>query len=409
MGLVSHPAQSKQSFTLIELLIVIGILAILTAAVVIVLNPSELLKQGRDSTRMTDLASISKMIQLSQTQNPQLSLGTASTVYVSLPDTSASCSNLSLPALPTGYIYNCVPSASSTAINGNGWLPIDFSTSGLQILSKLPIDPTNSSSSSLYYTYTPNPSMGTYELTSALESAKYVSKEAQDGGVDPAQYEMGTNLTLSPFTHGLVGYWKFDEGSGTQALDSSGYGNTGNMYLNSSTIGDMHSISGCKLGTCVNLDGISNFVAINLNVNGPISLSLWFKRTGVGNNSVPRLIGKSEQLDIGINSSINYEYRRSDGSGTTWRSIGYSYDLNNWHMITFVFNNGNDCFYLDGSLVYQSYNGSSLQIQTTANPLKIGTAGPSLNEGVPGYIDDVKIYNRALSLSEVSAIYNASR
>ncbi|MFA7202011.1 MAG: type II secretion system protein, partial [Candidatus Paceibacterota bacterium] len=48
------------SFTLIELLIVIGILAILTAAVVIVLNPTELLKQGRDSTRMTDLASLSK-------------------------------------------------------------------------------------------------------------------------------------------------------------------------------------------------------------------------------------------------------------------------------------------------------------------------------------------------------------
>ncbi|MFA7201893.1 MAG: type II secretion system protein, partial [Candidatus Paceibacterota bacterium] len=45
--------QSTSSFTLIELLIVIGILAILTAAVVIVLNPTELLKQGRDSTRMT--------------------------------------------------------------------------------------------------------------------------------------------------------------------------------------------------------------------------------------------------------------------------------------------------------------------------------------------------------------------
>ncbi|MFA7202022.1 MAG: type II secretion system protein, partial [Candidatus Paceibacterota bacterium] len=44
--------RSKSSFTLIELLIVIGILAILTAAVVLVLNPTELLKQGRDSKRM---------------------------------------------------------------------------------------------------------------------------------------------------------------------------------------------------------------------------------------------------------------------------------------------------------------------------------------------------------------------
>ncbi|MFA7202052.1 MAG: prepilin-type N-terminal cleavage/methylation domain-containing protein, partial [Candidatus Paceibacterota bacterium] len=56
--------KAQHSFTLIELLVVIGILAILTAAVVIVLNPTELLKQGRDSTRMTDLASLSKTIQL---------------------------------------------------------------------------------------------------------------------------------------------------------------------------------------------------------------------------------------------------------------------------------------------------------------------------------------------------------
>ncbi|MFA7201739.1 MAG: type II secretion system protein, partial [Candidatus Paceibacterota bacterium] len=143
------------SFTLIELLIVIGILAVLTAAVVIVLNPTELLKQGRDSKRSTDIASIHKSIQLLTTQASAVSLGTASTVYISLPDTSPTCANLSLPTLPSGYTYRCVPTASSTLINGSGWLPIDFTQSSIQNFSALPLDPTNTSSTGLYYTYMP--------------------------------------------------------------------------------------------------------------------------------------------------------------------------------------------------------------------------------------------------------------
>ncbi|MDD4931154.1 MAG: prepilin-type N-terminal cleavage/methylation domain-containing protein, partial [Candidatus Colwellbacteria bacterium] len=46
---------SIKSFTLVELLIVIAILAVLAAAVVVVLNPAELLAQARDSQRSTDL------------------------------------------------------------------------------------------------------------------------------------------------------------------------------------------------------------------------------------------------------------------------------------------------------------------------------------------------------------------
>lgn len=46
---------SEKSFTLIELLIVIGILTVLAVAVVLVLKPTDLVKQARDATRMSDL------------------------------------------------------------------------------------------------------------------------------------------------------------------------------------------------------------------------------------------------------------------------------------------------------------------------------------------------------------------
>ncbi len=209
---------STQSFTLIELLIVIGILAILTAAVVIILNPGELLKEARDSSRMTDMASISKTVQLLLTQNPSLNLGTASTVYISIPDTSATCANItSLPTLPSGYSYHCVTSANSTNINGTGWLPIDFTAQGIQNLSALPLDPTNavSTSTPLFYAYVANPTAGTFTAYAAsLESNKYQPSAAQDGGVSSIAYEKGSNAALMPpaFPYGS---WVKVPGNGT--------------------------------------------------------------------------------------------------------------------------------------------------------------------------------------------------
>ncbi len=205
--------KSTSSFTLIELLIVIGILAILTAAVVIILNPGELLKEARDSSRMSDLASISKTVQLLLTQNPSVNLGAVATVYISIPDPSSStCASITgLPVLPSGYSYHCVTAANSTAINGTGWLPIDFTAQGIQNLSKLPIDPTNSASQLLYYAYTPSAN-GTFDTYAFMESKKYITQTAVSGN-SVAAFEKGTGANLFPPT--FPSGWVKVPGNGT--------------------------------------------------------------------------------------------------------------------------------------------------------------------------------------------------
>jgi prepilin-type N-terminal cleavage/methylation domain-containing protein len=55
-------SNSKKSFTLVELMIVIAILAILSAIVIFALNPAEMFRKNRDSRRMADLQTLNKAI-----------------------------------------------------------------------------------------------------------------------------------------------------------------------------------------------------------------------------------------------------------------------------------------------------------------------------------------------------------
>ena len=59
-----HNRNHKKGFTLIELLVVIAIISILAVVVVLTLNPAELLRQSRDSQRVSDLGTLKSAISL---------------------------------------------------------------------------------------------------------------------------------------------------------------------------------------------------------------------------------------------------------------------------------------------------------------------------------------------------------
>ncbi len=79
---------SVKGFTLIELLIVIAILAILATAVVLVLNPAQILAQARDSQRISDLSSVKSAIALylaTTTSTPTMTAGPFSSYVAACP------------------------------------------------------------------------------------------------------------------------------------------------------------------------------------------------------------------------------------------------------------------------------------------------------------------------------------
>jgi prepilin-type N-terminal cleavage/methylation domain-containing protein len=255
---------TEGSFTLIELLIVIGILAILVAAVVVTLNPAQLLAQARDSKRQQDLSALNQALNTITALDQSLFMGTSSIVYTSLPDSTTTCANWNLPSLPSGWQYHCAPTSTLQNTDGTGWIPVNFKTTGVVSLSSLPIDPQNTSSTGLYYTYVTG---GSFQLASHFESVKYQATEGSD-----AMYTVGSNTTLAPFLSGLVGWWKFDEASGTTAYDSSGYNNNGTMYA-STTPTDLHTAN-CHHGYCVTLTA-SNFNLIDIPGTASSSFNLY--------------------------------------------------------------------------------------------------------------------------------------
>ncbi len=344
------------------------------------------------------------------------SMGAANTIYVSIPASQTNCSDLGLPSLPDNWFYACSNSTNYRKVDGNGWIPVNFTSLSYRTpLEILPIDPINTTSTGNYYTYITG---GSWELNAMFESSKYrysgeKDRTSKDGGDFWAVYELGSNLTLSPFNDsGLVGYWKFDEGSGTTAGDSSGNGNTGTL-TNGPTWTTGKVGSGALSFDKNNSQFVGN-ISNNLQQQGTNDFSIlaWvnFKTIDTGGSFAGGGIVGTPTLDpswlLGIDHNAVYCYTRDVTNGT----LSAAYDvtgnlnLNTYYFLACIRKGSNLKSYLNG-ILKSTANGTPRNVNNS-DFFRIGSAYMGY---IDGLIDEVRIYNRALSAAEIRATYNATK
>lgn len=215
---------------------------------------------------------------------------------------------------------------------------------------------------------------------------------------------LGTPLDTSlSINQGLVGWWLMNEGVGDRIYDRSGNGFTGVFS------GDTAWVGG-RVGPALAFDGTGDYVLVGSGFwsgGGPVTVSFWaYTNSSVSN----RLLGGSQDGSVlfGVycphkDNKLYWDYGNNSGNGRI--SISYSGYNDVWTHIALSsdgFGGATKKIYLNGVEVASS--GPSDGPTGVINNFTIG--GHNAASSVSGLMDDVRIYNRALSASEMQELYS---
>jgi hypothetical protein len=216
------------------------------------------------------------------------------------------------------------------------------------------------------------------------------------------------NSSSADITTGQVGRWAFDEGSGLAAEDSAG-NNTGTLVNSPSWVAGRSSYA-------LSFNGSSSHVSIPASSalemgNSGVTIATWV-RNEVSYTSEKMLLEHSVwgasntyQLTTFGNSTLAFNFpslHGNDGSLTT----SFNFSDGAWHHVVAAFDDaGNSVsLYVDGTLRNSKTSNQSIGV-AGPSPTYIGSRGGS-SHFFPGQLDDVRIYNRALTPADVSELFN---
>jgi len=245
---------------------------------------------------------------------------------------------------------------------------------------------------------------GEYDLYGCL-MPNYLSKYL----VDPKE----GSITGRNITDGLVGHWKFDEGSGTIAYDASGNNNHGTL------VDGPNWVDG-KIGGALDFDGSNDYVEVDnqdILTSDHITIAAWIKhygKSGSNQNIITKRTSlDNSQFEFKLNASYNLNFDRYLPTGGSVSSNNII-TLDTWTFVAMALKDDEDevAFYINGlldsiNLYSESYLGDSSSIIT------IGRSGCDSQDtstdpwrNFNGQIDDVRVYDRALSPEEIQDLYN---
>lgn len=199
---------------------------------------------------------------------------------------------------------------------------------------------------------------------------------------------------------GLVGYWSFDEGTSTVAADHSGKGNTG--ILSGATLPTW--VAG-KHGKALNLSGNNSYVNVSGLAWTPTAFTVtWWIKPNTCTSYNQRIEATNgwnafdahttSACEIYVGTDVATRFTPSDLPANT-------VTLNTWQYFTYTYNGTQGRFYKNGVLI------AGPKTQTSPTAWGGFTVGRTDTDTINGLVDDVRVYSRAISATEVTNLYQA--
>ncbi|MHC4756735.1 MAG: LamG domain-containing protein [Planctomycetota bacterium] len=201
----------------------------------------------------------------------------------------------------------------------------------------------------------------------------------------------------------LVGWWKLDETSGLTAADSSLFGNDGILTGSEWTNG--------VVGGALEFDGTDSYVSVpsssSLQLTNALTIAGWIKANSWDSgNDVDPIARKGE------GNPNNYQLAVVDGIATFYLDGGEADDdgfvgntplnIDQWYHIAATWDGVSVRIYVDGVVDNDPSDSRGDAIGTDTRPFYLG--GRSGTDLLDGTLDDIRLYNRALSEAEIKSL-----
>jgi hypothetical protein len=222
------------------------------------------------------------------------------------------------------------------------------------------------------------------------------------------------NRKMSPWevyqVYGLMAWYKFDETSGTTATDATGRGQDG-TFTGSPTL-NVSANGASSQGTAIAFNGSNYMQATGLyDKSTSVSAAAWVRLDGVDSSGAEVVsLGDCFRLRLSSGSS---GAAASYHNGSTWVTATASQVVLNtsWHHFAAVLDGGSTLkLYVDGVEAASTAASGAISYTGQGSNTRVAShANSSTNVDLTGRVDDVRVFNRAMTPTEVYYLYRGSR
>jgi hypothetical protein len=248
--------------------------------------------------------------------------------------------------------------------------------------------------------------------------------DAGEGGTLPMDVPMadgGCAVACAPSTRcissvcvpadGLVAWYGFEE-IGAEIADLSGKGNHGSSHLATTTTGKVGAAVDLTPGSCV---VVGDSPSLKMAGGQGLTMMAWvrFEACAQGSSAPAIILNKEDTYEFGVRCpALRLEEAMNTGSWS-WRG-GATLPLRTWKHVAITWDGALVHHYIDGVEAWSRGQTGNLAPQGTGLGIGCRDVGPdrsiaSAREWFHGAIDEVAVYSRALSNTEVRAYYESTR